>query len=84
MAHAGNGGLQKHSIGDDYPFAVVGTIRNGVTMYYVRNLVTGETDGLFYLTSGCAHISAHDYKMLGFDRPVHARGWAYIDTSVEV
>jgi hypothetical protein len=42
MAHAGKGGIQQHSLGDDYPFTVVGTIRDGVTRYYIQNLVTGE------------------------------------------
>lgn len=46
------GGLQMHSIGDDYPFMVVGTqhrypaapqfTQTKETRYYVQNLVTGE------------------------------------------
>lgn len=88
MAHASNGGLQQHSIGDDYPFAVVGTIRNELTHYFVKNLVTGETDGLFYLSSEAAHAMAHDYKAaerlhLYHDCHFNLKGWTSIDTSVE-
>jgi len=43
------GGLQRHSIGDTYPFTVVGTMHRvpggdnvGHTQYYVQNLITGE------------------------------------------
>ncbi|BAN92320.1 hypothetical protein X534_gp09 [Ralstonia phage RSB3] len=45
--HAGKGGLQKHSIGESYPFAVVGTMHRRIgepvdkTRYYIVNLVTG-------------------------------------------
>jgi expansin (peptidoglycan-binding protein) len=28
MAHAGTGGLQKHSIGSDYPFTTAGTMKH--------------------------------------------------------
>jgi hypothetical protein len=46
QGHAGNGGLQKHSIGETYPWTVIGTIdADGNTRYYVQNLVTGERPG---------------------------------------
>jgi len=57
MAHAGNGGIQRHSLGDDYPFTVVGTIRDGETRYYVQNLITGDLYHKVnpFLTSETAH-----------------------------
>lgn len=49
---ANTGGLQLHSMGDDYPFMVIGTQHRypaapqfsqcDETRYYVQNLVTGE------------------------------------------
>jgi hypothetical protein len=64
--HAGNGGIQRHSVGKDYPFTVVGTIRDGETRYYIVNLVTGEEhvkDSPFY-GSRVAHSFAHFLKEL--------------------
>lgn len=41
--HAGNGGLQRHSIGDEYPYMVVGTQQNckSPTKWYTMDLRTG-------------------------------------------
>lgn len=61
MAHAGNGGLQRHSIGDTYPWCAVGTVNpnNGRTVWYVQNLVTGHKrlrrDGNHFETTQAAH-----------------------------
>lgn len=40
------GGLQEHSLGDCYPYAVVGYGNGGVTTFVVENLQTGETQTL--------------------------------------
>lgn len=52
------GGLQEHSIGDDYPFTVIGTQLdcNSPTVYYVANLNTGWKDSRFFDNSKLAHI----------------------------
>ena len=62
MAHAGKGGLQAHSIGEDYPYTVVGTIaEEGIalgfwhTEYYVANLVTGKRDTRRFYSCRLAH-----------------------------
>jgi hypothetical protein len=45
MAHAGIGGLQKHSIGETYPFSIVivECAENGRGYCVARNLISGET-----------------------------------------
>lgn len=60
--HAGTGGLQRHSIGDDYPYAVIGTVVNGVTKYYVMNLETGERYQDSYFSCGFAHLQVQVFK----------------------
>lgn len=69
MAHSKDGsGLQEHSKGEDYPFTVVGTIKDDLhTGYYIQNLETGitwfRTDPLS--TSGVAHQYARILKLHG-------------------
>lgn len=44
LGHANSGGLQKHSIGDEYPYTIVGTQHNAwaPTKWYVMDTRTGK------------------------------------------
>lgn len=44
LGHAGSGGLQRHSIGDQYPYTIVGTQHNAwaPTKWYVLHLCTNQ------------------------------------------
>lgn len=76
MHVANGGGLQEHSVGEDYPFTVVGTIKwlgksphlEEVTQYYVLNVETGEeyrhANGTNYNTSATAHGVAAALKVI--------------------
>lgn len=67
--HAGNGGIQRHSLGEDYPWTVVGTIDEaGDTRYYVQNLITGETYAKGWPLHSCsiAHATAHLLKVIHY------------------
>ncbi|WP_321875652.1 hypothetical protein [Burkholderia cenocepacia] len=77
-----SGGLQGHSIGDSYPFAVVGcqarmlgdTARTSEgTRYYVLDCSTGKRyvrgDGCTFFLADTAHEIADAFKRLGPDRP---------------
>lgn len=74
-----NGGLRGHSIGEAYPFAVVGGVRAegdvAVTTWTVTNYATGETfetyDGLPLDAKGCenAHNRATTLKRLSLRNP---------------
>lgn len=44
MAHAANGGLQRHSVGELYPWIIVGT---GDGRWYAMNGANGKTSGVF-------------------------------------
>lgn len=50
MAHAGTGGLQKHSIGADYPFTLVATQSNGYArlQWVVMDCSTGNISRKFH------------------------------------
>ena len=41
-AHAGNGGLRGHSIGDQYPYLVMGRGSKGGNTYYPMDCRTGN------------------------------------------
>lgn len=57
------GGLRGHSIGDDYPFSVVGI---GLDGWRVQNLLTGEEFETYEGPGACerAHDRAHELKVL--------------------
>ena len=57
------GGLRGHSIGDDYPFSVVGI---GLDGWRVQNLMTGEEFETYEGPGACerAHDKAHELKVL--------------------
>jgi hypothetical protein len=72
---ANSGGLQGHSLGDDYPFTVVGCMVDRVgdgeatshaTRYYVLNAATGQIyvrdDGCTFATTHAAHDVAAALK----------------------
>lgn len=59
QGHAGQGGLQNHSIGGCYPFTVFG--KGDPTMYGVLNAATGEETAAIY-TCECAWKLAEALK----------------------
>lgn len=76
MHVANGGGLQEHSVGEDYPFMVVGTIKfegkyphlEEVTQYYVMDAETGQqyrhANGTNYNNSSTAHGVAAALKVI--------------------
>lgn len=55
LGHHENSGLQKHSVGEIYPYSIVIVERNGCGVCEGRNLITGEKVCAFsYNNSGCA------------------------------
>lgn len=63
MHQANGSGLQQHSIGEDYPWTVVGTIDEwGDTKYYVANLETNQRMEQEFFTCSLAHRYARELR----------------------
>lgn len=55
QGHAGQGGLQNHSVGGCYPFAVFG--RGDPTAYGVLNAATGEESAAAFTCAGAWELA---------------------------